>query len=99
MDRKKREIEDLHQLIADREVKLTEAQNAQAELIRKQRELDDRLRELDLTVETRVQQSLATVRNKAKEEAEAGLKLKLMERDEQVASMARQIEDLKRKAE
>lgn len=99
LDRKTREVVDLQQVLADRNVKLTEAQKAQAELIRKQRELDDALRELDLTVETRVQQSIASVRCKAKREAEDGFKLKVMERDEQIASMTRQIEELKRKAE
>ena len=75
------------------------AQNAQAELIRKQRELDDAKRELDLTVETRVQESLTVVRDKAKHDAEEGLKLKISEREETIAGMQRQIEVLKQKAE
>jgi hypothetical protein len=37
---------------------LVEAQKAQAELIKKQRELDDAKRELELTVEKRVQDGL-----------------------------------------
>jgi hypothetical protein len=99
LDQKGKELADLQQVLKDRDSKLAEAQKAQAELIRKQRELDDARRELDLTVETRIQQSLAGERAKAKQEAEEGLKLRLMERDEQIASMTRQIEDLKRKAE
>ena len=78
---------------------LAEAQNAQAELIRKQRELDDQKRELDLTVETRVQESLGDVRLKAKREAEEELKLRMAEREETIAGMQRQIEVLKQKAE
>jgi len=70
-----------------------------AELIRKQRELDDAKREMDLTIEKRVQQSLGTVRDKAKQEAEDGLKLKVAEKEEQIAGMQRQIEELRRKAE
>jgi len=38
-----------------REGKLAEAQKAQVDLIKKQRELDDAKRELDLTVEKRIQ--------------------------------------------
>jgi hypothetical protein len=39
------------------------------------------------------------VRDKAKQEAEGGLKLKVLEKEEQIASMQRQIEELKRRAE
>ena len=72
LEQKTREIADLQQVLQAREGKLAEAQQAQAELIRKQRELDDARREIDLTIETRVQQSLALVRTKAKQEAEDG---------------------------
>ena len=82
-----------------REDKLAEAQQAQAELIRKQRELDDAKREINLTVEKRVQAVLNSERDKAKLEAEEGLKLRLAEKEEQIASMQRQVEELKRKAE
>jgi hypothetical protein len=65
----------------------------------KQRELDDQKRALDLTVETRVQESLGEIREKAKRDAEEGLTLKVAERDEAIASLRRQIEVLKQKAE
>ena len=90
---------DLQLVLKAREDKLAEAQQAQAELIRKQRELDDAKREINLTVEKRVQAVLTTERDKAKLEAEEGLKLRLAEKEEQIASMQRQVEELKRKAE
>lgn len=93
------ELAELQEVLAERDTKLAEAQKAQAELIRKQRELEDAKREMDLTIETKVQESLATVRNKAKLEAEQGLKLKVAEKDQVIAGMQRQIEELKRKAE
>ena len=96
---KSREVADLQEILKTKDDKLAEAQKAQAELVRKQRELDDAKRELDLTVETRVQQSLATVRDKAKREVEEELKLKVAEKEETIAGMQRQIEALKRKAE
>jgi hypothetical protein len=52
-----------------------------------------------LTVEKRVQESVAEVHQKAKREVEESLKLKVTEKEEQIASMQRQIEELKRKAE
>ncbi len=96
---KARELADLEAVVKAKDAKLAEAQNAQAELIRKQRELDDQKRELDLTVETRVQESLGAVRDKAKHDAEEELKLKISEREETIAGMQRQIEVLKQKAE
>lgn len=96
---KSREVADLQEILNHRDEKLAEAQKAQAELIRKQRELDDAKREMDLTIEKRIQESLSAVRDKAKLEAEEGLKLKVAEKEEQIAGMQRQIADLKRRAE
>jgi hypothetical protein len=56
-------------------------------------------RELELTVEKRVQEGLGDVREKTKREAEEGLKLKVMEKDQTIASMQQTIEELKQKAE
>ena len=99
LSEKSKQLADLQDVLRERETKLAEAQKAQAELIRKQRELDDAKRELDLTIEKRVQDSLGEVRQKAKQEAEDALKLKILESDEKIASMQRKIEELKRKAE
>ena len=99
LEQKTKEVSDLQEVLNERDIKLAEAQKAQVELIRKQRELDDAMREIDLTIEKRVQESLGTVRDKAKLEAEEGLKLRVLEKEEQIASMQRQIEELKRRAE
>ena len=99
IERKAKEVADLQEVLRDRDIKLAEAQKTQVDLLRKQRELDDARRELDLTVEKKVQESLTVVRDKAKQEAEGGLKLKVLEKEEQIASMQRQIEELKRRAE
>jgi len=99
INQKNKELADLQLVLKAREDKLAEAQQAQAELIRKQRELDDAKREINLTVEKRVQAVLNNERDKAKLEAEEGLKLRLAEKEEKIASMQRQVEELKRKAE
>ena len=99
IDQKTQALADLQEVITQQNVKLTEAQKAQADLLRKQRELDDAKRELELTVEKRVQEGLATTREQAKKEAEEGLKFKVMEAEQTIASMQKQIEELKRKAE
>jgi hypothetical protein len=99
LDHKVKEIADLNQVLKQRDAKLAEAQQAQAELFKKRRELDDAKREMDLTIQKQVQAELGAVREKAKQETEAALTLKVQEKEEQIASMQRQIEDLRRKAE
>ncbi len=54
LDQKAKEVIELHEVLKEKDTKLAEAQQAQADLIRKQRELDDAKRELELTIEKRV---------------------------------------------
>ncbi len=99
LEGKARELAELQEVLKARDEKLAEAQKAQAELIKKQRELDDAKRELELTVEKRVQEGLTEIRSQAKKEAEDEQKLKVMEKEQTIAAMQKQIEDLKRRAE
>jgi hypothetical protein len=99
LEQKANEITELERIVAEKNTKLTEAQTAQAELIRKTRELDDAKREMELTIETRISESLTTTRAAAKKEAEDELKLKVAERDQTIQSMQQKIEELKKKAE
>lgn len=99
LDTKNRALQELQELLRSRDAKLAEAQKTQAELLKKQRALDDEKRELDLTIEKRVQSGLAEIRHAAKREAEESAKLRLAERDQTIASMQQKIEELKQKAE
>lgn len=99
LEQKSRELAELQQVVKQRDVKLAEAQKAQAELIRKQRELDDQKREMELTIERRIQESLGKTRESAQKEAEEKLSLKVKEKEQTITSMQAQIEELKKKAE
>jgi len=99
IEQKTKEISILQEILKQRDAKLAEAQKTQAELLRKERELDDAKREIDLTIQKRVQADLSAERDKAKKEAEEELKLKVMEKDQTITAMQKQIEDLKRRAE
>ena len=99
LDQKNQELAELQDVLQQRNEKLAEAQKAQAELIKKQRELDDAKRELELTIETRVQAGLEVTRDQARKEAEESLKLKVAEKEQTISSMQKQIEDLRRRAE
>lgn len=99
LEQKSKELIEIQGILRQKDEKLAEAQQAQADLLRKQRELDDAKRELDLTVEKRVQEGLTATRDQAKKEAEEALKFKVMEKEQTIASMQKQIEELKRRAE
>lgn len=99
LDQKAQELVALQEVLKERDLKLGEAQKAQAELIRKQRELDDAKREMELSIEKRVQESLTLVREQASKEASEAHKQKLLESQQQMAAMQRQIEELKKRAE
>lgn len=99
LEAKAAEAAELRQNLAANNAKLAEAQQQQAELMRKQRALDDEKRELDLTVEKRVQASVERIQTRARQEADEAARLRVAEKDQTIESMARTIEELKRKAE
>ncbi len=94
-----KEVLELQEVLRTREVKLAEAQKAQVDLLKKQRELDDARREIELTIEKRVQEGLSTTRQQARKEAEDELKLKVAEKEQTITSMQKQIEELRRRAD
>ena len=89
----------LHDNLKTNNAKLAQAQRAQAEVIRKTRELDDARRELDLSVEMKVQASITAIRAQAIADAESRLKAKVSEKELQITGMQRQIEELRRRAD
>jgi hypothetical protein len=78
---------------------LAAAQKAQAEAVRKERELESRERAVTLTIEQGITTGVAQARQEALREAGEANRLALSEKDLQLDSMRRTIDDLKRKAE
>lgn len=99
LEQKSKAFAELQEVLQQREAKLAEAQKAQAELLRKERELDDAKREMELTIEKRIGESLGKTREQAKREAEESLSLRIAEKEQTIASMQQKIEELKKKAE
>jgi hypothetical protein len=99
LEAKTTETAELRRILEANNTKLAEAQQAQAELMRKQRALDEEKRELDLTIEKRVQATVDDIRAKAKQDADEAARLRVLEKDQTIESMARTIDELKRKAE
>lgn len=96
---KESEAAELRATLLTNNAKLAEAQKQQAELMRQQRALEDEKRELDLTIEKRVQASVSEIQIKARQEADEAARLRVAEKDQTIESMTRTIEELKRKAE
>src|ERR1019366_9136995 len=90
---------ELRRVLAERDKKLAEARKVEAEIRRKERQLEEARLEMECTVESRINESLTEIRAKALKDAEGRLKLRIIEKEETIAGMKRQIEDLKRKAE
>jgi hypothetical protein len=99
LDQKGQAIEQLEQVVKAQDEKPVEAQKAQAVCLKKERELSDQKRELDLIIEQWVQGSLVTIRAQARQDAEEHLRLKVLEKEQTIGAMQKQIEDLKRRAE
>jgi hypothetical protein len=99
LDQKARELLELQTVLKQREGKLAEAQQAQADLIRQKRQLDDAQREMELTIEKRIQKSLAKTREQAKKEAEEHLSLKVLEKEQTIASLKKNVDELTRRIE
>ena len=99
IDSKTKQLSEMQQLLDQNNIKLAEAQKAQADMLKKQRDLDEKLREADLTVQRRVQDEVAAIHVKARKDAEEVFLLKVAEKDKQLADMSRTVEDLRRKVD
>jgi len=99
LEEKVREIADIQDVLKQREGKLAEAQKAQADFLKKQRALEDKERELELTVEKRIQAGVGVARDKAKGEIVEEFKLKFAEKDKTISGLQTQLQDALRKAE
>lgn len=98
MEAKTTELEATKKLMAEREAKLKLAQEKEALFIEKERLLEDKERELNLTVQKQVSAAKEEMYKKAQAELGENQALKLKEKDEQLSSMQKKIEDLQRKA-
>ncbi len=93
------QLAELRDALAAREAKLGEAQAAQAAALRQGRALEEKARELDLTIERRVGEALGAARAAAQAQAEDAMKLRVAEKEQQIAGMQRTIEELRRRSQ
>jgi len=96
---KQQEVSELGELCATQQRRLAEAQQLQAEMLRKERDLQQARQEMAAVIEQRVNEGLAAIQQKARQDADQQLRLKISERDTIIQRMQRQIEEMQRKAE
>ena len=78
---------------------LLSAQKDQLDTFKLKRELDYKIREQDILVEKRVLEYESSIRNKILQETQNDYGLRIKEKDEQLLSLNKTIEELKRKSE
>ena len=79
--------------------KLTAAQAAEADLLRKEQELEDKEREFALNLQKGIAAGLERARANALREAHASLDLKMQDRENTISQLKKQITSLQRQAE
>ena len=89
------EVQDLQEQVSEKTRLLDETRKQALELKKMKRDLEEREQSLELNASKREEVAAA----KAKEQSEEKNRLKLVEKDKQLADMVHQMEDLKRKAE
>jgi hypothetical protein len=92
-------LKDREAALAELQAKVQQANQKELAFLREKRELEERIRNVDLEVTRRTQEELNKVREQAMRELDEQHRLKLLEKEQQVQQLCRQIEDLKRKAE
>ncbi len=93
------QLKDRETALAELQAKVQQATAKELAFLKEKRDLEDKVRNADLEVERRLQEQLQAVREQALKEMDEQHRLKLMENEQKVQTLLKQIEDLRRKAE
>ena len=93
------EMQDLRSQLADRQKKLADAQSAELELRKQQREVEERAQALELEVARKLDAERKAIRKQATEAATEAERLKVAEKEKVIFDLQIQITALKQKAE
>jgi hypothetical protein len=94
-----KETKALEEELKEKTKKLQEAQDQELTIRKQQRKLEQETKEIKLTVQRQIDQERKTIEEQASREAAEKEQLKIREKDDQLAAMKKQIDELKRKAE
>ncbi len=93
------EIQDRDKQLDEARMKLKAAQDAELAIRQERRELEEKAQSLELTLNRRLDEERAKIRETAKKEAADERQLKDADKDKLISDLRNQIEDLRRKSE
>jgi hypothetical protein len=93
------EIKDKAAAIAELQVKIQQANQKELAFLKEKRDLEEKIRNVELEVTRRTQEELNKVREQALKELDEQYRLKLLENERKVEGLLRQIDEMKRRAE
>lgn len=93
------ELADLKDQLTEKNEKLRTAEQQELDLRKRQRDLEEKTRSMEIDIARRIDQERQKIADKMSEEVEERHRLKDAEKEKQMTDMRKQIEDLKRKAE
>ena len=93
------QLSELGDMLKSADQKLAESRKAELEFRKKQRELDDKLKDAELEIEKRLQVALEPLRLRARQEAEDQQRLRLAEKEKTIADLQSKLQEAIRKAE
>lgn len=93
------EIDLLKAQLDQNDKKLEDARKQQLGFMQKERELEDKRKELDIELEKRLREEAGTIETKLRANIAQELSLKVQEKDDKIDAMLKQIEGLKQRAE
>jgi len=89
----------LEEELAEQKNKLREANKKELELLKKQQELEQAKENIELEVQRKITEERKKISDEASKKAAEQQQFKMREKDDQLAAMKKQIDELKRKAE
>jgi hypothetical protein len=93
------ELKDRAAALAELQAKVQQANQRELAFLKEKRDLEEKVRSVELEVTRRTQEELKKVREQALRELDEQYRLKLTEKQRQVETLLRQLEDAKRSAE
>lgn len=93
------ERQDLETQLAEKEASLTKARETELALLKREREVQERQKTLELELARKLGEQAKEIENAVTERLTENHRLRDIEKDQQLSSLKRTIEDLKRKAE
>jgi len=93
------ELKDREMALAELQAKVQQANQKELAFLKEKRELQEKVQSVELEVTRRTQEELKKVREQALKELDDQYKLKLLENEQKVEGLLRQIDEMKRRAE